>query len=241
MLITYQFDYQQELEKVYNESRWEAYYDPVLLPVLSSCCDGLGVKVVPTHETRKRGIKKHFIETYSIAGEKEVKKEKNGKEVIERRPTRLGIPDFVIVPEKSTYDNPLPSIVNVEFKLPINLTSKYIKCNPEEHKTELRHQFEYCKYNIFTDGVTWYLLKKSKDDKKAYTISKCIELYDYKKNQWKRSYRNAYDENEKDFFDSLGIKYDKSSMVECQPPEWEELMETIIETIKIAKNNNQQQ
>lgn len=241
MLITYQFDYQQELEKVYNESRWEAYYDPVLLPVLSSCCDGLGVKVVPTHETRKRGIKKHFIETYSIAGEKEVKKEKNGKEAIEKRPTRLGIPDFVIVPEKSTYDNPLPSVVNVEFKLPLNLTSQYTNCNPKDHITELRHQFEYCKSIIFTDGVTWYFLKKSKDDKEVYTISKCIELYDTEKNQWKRSYRNAYDEIEKDFFDSVGIKYDKSSMVECQPPEWEELMETIIETIKMAKINYQKQ
>ena len=82
MFITFRYDYQKLLEDIYDNARWEAYYDPAIIPILSSCCEGVDVKVVPVHETRKAGRppkdpskmqQKHFIETYSITKQTIVK------------------------------------------------------------------------------------------------------------------------------------------------------------------------
>ena len=55
MYVTFQYDYQKLLEDIYDNARWEAYYEPAILPILSSCCEEAGVKVVLVHETRKSG------------------------------------------------------------------------------------------------------------------------------------------------------------------------------------------
>lgn len=123
MNITYSFNYQELMEKIYDDARWEAYYDMVIIPLFEMCCKNRAVKIVPVHETRKSGRKplvkkKHFIETYSR--EKNVI-DKNGKITTKR----VGIPDFVIVPLDSTYEKPKDSLINIEFKLPEDLTKGY--------------------------------------------------------------------------------------------------------------------
>lgn len=178
MNITFCFNYQEKIEKIYDDARWEAYYDMVIIPIFNMCCKDKGVKIVPVHATRKSGRKplvqrKHFIENYSTVKEvteNGVKKEK-----------RVGIPDFIIVPEDSTYENPKKSLINIEFKLPEGLTKEYIDIKPKKYKSELLHQFEYCKNIILTDGVTWYFLENEDDIEKATPIN----LYDSKNNCWK--------------------------------------------------------
>ena len=167
------------MEKIYDDARWEAYYDMVIIPFFKMCCKDKGLKIVPVHATRKSGRnplveKKHFIETYSW-----VKKVTNRKGEIEEK--RVGIPDFVIVPLESTYEEPQKSLVNVEFKLPDGLTKKYVEIKPKTYKMELLHQFELCKNIIFTDGVTWYFLENKEDIDKAEPI----RLYDSENNCWK--------------------------------------------------------
>ena len=71
MEITMKFNYQQAIESIYTDARWEDYYDPVIIPFFNICCYNTGVKIVPVHATRKSGrkpflSKKHFIDTYSI-------------------------------------------------------------------------------------------------------------------------------------------------------------------------------
>ena len=179
MNITYSFNYQEMVENIYKDARWEAYYDMVIIPLFKLCCKDKGVKIVPVHATRKSGRKplvekKHFIETYSW-----VKDFTNKKGEIEKK--RVGIPDYVIVPLESTYENPQKSLVNIEFKLPNGLTEKYIEIKPQTYKTELLHQYKFCSSIIFTDGVTWYFLENKEDIDKAEPI----RLYDSKNNCWK--------------------------------------------------------
>lgn len=243
MYITFQYDYQKLLEDIYDNARWEAYYDPAILPILSSCCEEAGVKVVPVHETRKSGRhpndpnkikKKHFIETYSITKQITVKDRKTGKEKEETR--RVGIPDYVIVPNESKYEHPLPSIVNVEFKMPIDLTSDYKECNPNDHVDEISHQLEYCSYIIFTDGVTWFFLSRGKNNE-AFHMDKTITLYDQSKMNWKLAYREAYSDSEKELYRTLGIAFDDAEKVECAPREWYELLDEIKKVIRKASEN----
>ena len=181
MLITFQYDYQKLLEDIYDNARWEAYDDPAIIPVLSSCCEITGTKVVPVHETRKPGKqsnepnknkKKHFIETYSLTEQTVVKKKGMVKEITRR----VGIPDYVVVPNESSYDNPLPSIVNVEFKMPINLTSGYKECNPHNYTDEIIHQLRCCKFIIFTDGVTWFFIRNGEGNE-DFHIDKSISSF----------------------------------------------------------------
>lgn len=178
MIITLSFNYQDEIEKIYNDARWEAYYDRIIIPIFAMCCKDKSVKIVPVHATRKSGRKpivqkRHFIEKYSIV-----------KEVLENgkvREKRFGIPDFVIVPKDSTYENPKDSLINIEFKLPEGLTSEYIEINPKRHKAELLNQFEYCGKIILTDGVTWYFFENKEDIENTEPI----RLYDKGNNCWK--------------------------------------------------------
>lgn len=179
MNITYSFNYQKMMENIYKDARWEAYYDMVIIPLFSKCCEEKVIKIVPVHATRKSGRKplvekKHFIETYSC-----VKNVPNKKGEIEGK--RVGIPDFVIVPSESEYEKPQKALVYIEFKLPEGLTREYVEIKPQKHKVELLHQFELCKNIIFTDGVTWYFLENEEDIEKAEPI----RLYDSKNKCWK--------------------------------------------------------
>ena len=194
------FTYVQEIETVYRDSRWEAYYDLAIIPLLRMCCYK-GTKIVPTHETRNSGrprskTKKHFIETYSIVDE-------NGK--------RCGIPDYVIVPSSSTYDIPQKAYLTIEFKLPKILPHDYIEERPEKYKMELIHQLEYCEYCIFTDGVTWHFLKKTVDNTLKEELS-AIKLYDEKSRSWKVDERKIHSDSETN---------------EIHPQEWSDLKESI--------------
>lgn len=229
MIIKFQYDYKKLLEYIYDNARWEAYYDPAIIPILSFCCEEAGVKVVPVHETRKSGRpnkdqnkKKHFIETYSVTKQAIVKKNGIKKQVARR----VGIPDFVVVPNDSSYDDPMPSIVNVEFKLPSGLTTDYHECNPNDHVIEIKHQLELCDFLIFTDGVTWFFIRNGEGNK-DFHIDKSITLYDQANGKWKIAYRTKYSDSEKEFFKSIDIAFDDNEKVECAPPEWCELMEEI--------------
>lgn len=111
----------------------------------------------------------------------------------------MGIPDYVVVPNESSYDNPLPSIVNVEFKMPIKLTSGYKECNPHNYTDEIIHQLKCCKLIIFTDGVTWYFIRNGEGNE-DFHIDKSITLYDHTKEEWKVAYREKYCDSEKEFF-----------------------------------------
>lgn len=178
MYVNFGFDYQEKLEEIYINARWEAYYDLVLIPFISKYCEDKGVKIVPVHETRRSGRKSsnpkpHFIDNYSTMAEVMVK----GKQTVKR----VGIPDYVIVPSASTYENPKKSLVNIEFKLPEKLTTNYCEINPNKYETELSYQFRYCNNIILTDGVTWYFLKKISDIK----TSEAIRLYDNVNKHWK--------------------------------------------------------
>ena len=52
MNITYSFNYQEMVENIYKDARWEAYYDMVIIPLFKLCCKDKGVKIVPVHATR---------------------------------------------------------------------------------------------------------------------------------------------------------------------------------------------
>ena len=202
MNITYSFNYQKMMENIYKDARWEAYYDMVIIPLFSKCCEGKEVKIVPVHATRKSGRKpivkkKHFIETYSW-----VKNVPNKKGEIEEK--RVGIPDFVIVPLESEYENPQKALVNIEFKLPEGLTREYVEIKPKTYKTELLHQFEICKNIIFTDGVTWYFL----EDKKDIEGAEPIRLYDSKNKCWKDN-GEEYSDTEIELLDRIEGILDK--------------------------------
>lgn len=196
MNITYSFNYQEMMEKIYKDARWEAYYDMVIIPLFNKCCEGKGVKIVPVHATRKSGRKplvekRHFIETYSW-----VKKVPNKKGEIEEK--RVGIPDFVIVPSESEYENPQNALVNIEFKLPEGLTREYVEIKPKTYKTELLHQFKLCENIIFTDGVTWYFLENEKDIDEAEPI----RLYDSKNKCWENN-GEEYSDTEIELLDRI--------------------------------------
>ena len=189
MDITVCFNYQKTIEKIYSDARWEAYYDTAIIPLFDICCFGKAVKIVPVHETRKSGrkplvTKKHFIETYSI--EKEV------VEKGEKKNRRFGIPDYVIVPLDSTYENPKKSLLNIEFKLPDGLLTEYKAVQPKNYEVELLHQFEYCDNIILTDGVTWYFLEKGNDINNVEPIT----LYDFDNREWKKVYNDRYSDIE---------------------------------------------
>lgn len=203
MNIKYNFNYQQTIKTIYDDARWEAYYDMVIIPLFNMKCKDRGVKIVPVHATRKSGRKPavekpHFIETYSVEKEVLVNKEKKKK--------RFGIPDFVIVPEDSTYENPKPALVNIEFKLPDGLTKEYIEVMPKKYKAELLHQFEcFDKHQIdkniiLTDGITWYFLESEEDIENATPIklyddmNKCCESNDEEYSDTEQKLLNRIDE-----------------------------------------------
>ena len=224
MEITMKFNYQQAIESIYTDARWEAYYDPVIIPFFNICCYNTGVKIVPVHATRKSGrkpllSKKHFIDTYSMVK----RKIRDGKEV----EIRYGIPDYVIVPIDSTYDNPKKSLLNIEFKLPEDLTGEYKEINPIKYKTELQYQFEYCANIILTDGVTWYFLKNADE----INTAKPITLYDHTNKCWKKSHKIICLDCEK-------ALYDDQETDQCAPNELDELLETIKSMIEKAIKNN---
>lgn len=144
-------DYIKEMKWIYVNARWEVYYELALMPLLKECCTR-HTKVVPIHATRKPGRKssrKHFIEMYSYEDSK-------GK--------RCGVPDYVIVPEESTYENPQEAMVFIEFKAPIALVDKYMPLKIETHLEELTSQSKVCEYIIFTDGITWFFGKSKENE-----------------------------------------------------------------------------
>lgn len=142
-------EYIEELKWIYINARWEAYYELAIIPLLKRCCTQQ-TKVVPIHATRKSGRKssrEHFIEKYSYV-------DNDGK--------RRGIPDYVIVPLESTYDNPKEAVVFIEFKSPIGLNDNYVPIRIERYSEELKSQSNVCNYIVFTDGITWYFGHKEK-------------------------------------------------------------------------------
>lgn len=223
MKIVYEYDYVEKIKQIYNDARWEAYYDMAILPLLEQCCPE-GVKCVPIHETRKAGrkskeYKKHFIETYSGI----TLWKTNGKLTT----TRTGIPDYVIVPDNSSYDSPQKAIVNIEIKIPKEVTGEYVGLAVENHKIELIHQLSICKYIILTDGITWHFIVRNNKTQEKYTVLRTISLYDDDNKKWKQGKRKVYSNGEVDFYNNLNIEIDENEEVECDPPEWEEIIKSI--------------
>lgn len=154
-------DYMEEMKWVYINARWEAYYELALIPLLRECCTPR-TKVVPVHATRKSGRKspkKHFIEMYSYV---------NGKG------KRCGVPDYVIVPLESTYDNPQEALIFIEFKSPIGLGENYIPLRMDVHYEKLISQSQVCDYIIFTDGITWFFVQKCEGVLKCNQETICL-------------------------------------------------------------------
>lgn len=153
-------EYIKEMKWLYINARWEAYYELAIMPLLRECCMHQA-KAVPIHATRKAGRKssrKHFIEMYSYENAE-------GK--------RCGIPDYVIVPQESTYESPQEAFVFVEFKTPTDLVDKYIPLRIELHHEELMSQSKICPYIIFTDGITWFFITK-KDELECIYEPVCL-------------------------------------------------------------------
>lgn len=144
-------EYIENMEWIYVNARWEAYYELVIVPFLKICCTQ-HAKVVSIHATRKSGRKssrEHFIEKYSYLNS-------DGK--------RCGIPDYVIVPEDSTYEKPKSAIVVIEFKAPSGVKNNYVSIGIERYLDELKSQSNICDYIIFTDGITWFFGHKEEEN-----------------------------------------------------------------------------
>ena len=153
-------EYISEIEYCYNNSRWEFSFYAVLY--LFFCqFRSEQIKLVHCADWKSRG--KNTSQSMSKNLEKCSTEfiDKDGKKCIG------GIPDFQFVSSEYKYGEPCDAKVFVEFKKPSYSNEGVYKPLKYEIISEIQHEFENCDKIIFTDGISWYFLKKDKEEKKA--------------------------------------------------------------------------
>lgn len=163
-------EYIDEIQYCYKNSRWEFSFYAVLYSFLCQFRSEQ-IKLVhcanwTSHGKNTSQLMREVLKYCSIKFT-----DKNGEECIG------GIPDFQFVPSQYTYETPCKAKVFIEFKSPnFSDESDY---NPLKYEktSEIEHEFGSCDKIIFTDGVSWYFLKKHKVEPEAH-----INLYSDNKN-----------------------------------------------------------
>lgn len=161
-------EYKEEIIRIYRDLRREGYYYNLLTSLFEECikCD---MKVIPVY--LNTGYKENAI-----------------RKVHDRSKyaDSHSLQDIIIVPKQYEYENTMAPYVSIEVKKPtISLkdgkieTYKQVDANTDKNKKQLYSEFEYCKYIIFTDCITWYFLKA---DDKIYEPDICL----LENKQWKQ-------------------------------------------------------
>lgn len=137
--------YIESVENVYQDERLEVYYYPLIKKFLQSI-GSLEKKVINVSENKKAtGIHAGKKSVYTISG---------------------GLPDLIWTSKSYTYENPVRPYIVVEIKAPditieASVITRYNKVKPEKYEKQLRKEFKKNTYVIFSDCITWYLLKKN--------------------------------------------------------------------------------
>lgn len=145
--ITYD-EYKEEIIRIYRDLRREGYYYNLLTNLFEECITK-DMKVIPVY--LNTGYKDDII-----------KKVHDRSQYADSH----SLQDIIIVPKEYEYENVMPPYISIEVKKPDILVrnGKIIKYNAlkaEGKKLEqLKAEFRYCKYIIFTDCITWYFLKE---------------------------------------------------------------------------------
>lgn len=148
-------EYIEEIKYCYENSRWEFSFYAVLYSYLCQFRNN-EVKLVHCADWKSRGM------NTSSAMNKNLKlcsitfEDKDGKEHIG------GIPDFQFVPAIYSYENPCQAKVFIEFKTPAFSDNWVYKSLRYSKTCEIEHEFKRCEKIIFTDGISWYFIKKDK-------------------------------------------------------------------------------
>lgn len=157
--------YISSIISVYTDERLEVYYYPILKKFLSTICF-CDAKVVSVFDNKKvDGVHANRKSIYTNEG---------------------GLQDIIIVPNSYTYEKPEKPFITVEAKRPDidikdGIIKRYNKLKVKNNKSQLYEQFQKINYIIFTDFITWYLLKYENRD---ILIEKEISLIIPLKEDW---------------------------------------------------------
>ena len=148
-------EYIEEIKYCYENSRWEFSFYAILYSYLCQFRNNK-IKLVHCADWKSRGVNTspamiENLELCSIRFE-----DKDGKEHIG------GIPDFQFVPSIYSYGTPCQAKVFIEFKAPVFSDEGVYKPLRYSKTCEIEHEFEKCSKIIFTDGISWYFIKKDK-------------------------------------------------------------------------------
>lgn len=146
-----------EIKYCYENSRWEFSFYAVLY---SFFCQFRNehIKLVHCADWKSRG---RNTSSFMINNLKHCSIEFRGND---GKKHIGGIPDFQFVPRQFSYESPCKANAFVEFKSPqfsdegVYIPLKYKKTS------EIEHEYENCNKIIFTDGISWYFLRKHQID-----------------------------------------------------------------------------
>ena len=153
-------EYISEIQYCYKNSRWEFSFYAVLYSFLCQFRSEQ-IKLVHCADWKSRGQKTSQPMSENLKQCSIKFTGKDGKEHIG------GIPDFQFVPSEYTYETPCKAKAFVEFKSPTFSDEGTYKPLKFKKTSEIEHEFENCDKIIFTDGISWYFLKKHKDEQEA--------------------------------------------------------------------------
>lgn len=148
-------EYLFEIKYCYENSRWEFSYYAVLYSYFCQFRNDK-IKLVHCANWKSRGDKtsKNMKKNLKYCSIK-CRDDKNGKEYIGE------IPDFQFVPAKYSYGDPCEANAFIEFKAPNFSDEGNYKSLVYSENSQIKHEFEKCDKIIYTDGVTWFFLKKN--------------------------------------------------------------------------------
>ena len=217
-IITYDY-YIKRLFEINIECNHENYYSEVIVPFLRSCCIE-DTKIVPIYNDRATG-KKTDIETPLQARMNTICAAKDEGGYV--------VPDYIFVPQKYSFENPLRPLIMVESKAPIikNKDSyRDLKSLIGKYQEELKAEIKACKkgYVIFTDGFTWMFLQLKDDE--------IVESNNYNTIR----FLNLGERNRLVYKFTVKQKTKSKNVVFEAPKEWNELKKTIRSVLQeIAK------
>lgn len=148
-------EYKKEILDIFINERLECYYHPEIKKIIKLLCTSDDKVINVSENKRSDGLHGKCKHVYTSEG---------------------GLTDIIIVPSEYSYETPVNQYLSIEIKAP-NLdvknytVTRYNKIKVKNNIGQINVQFSKTNFIIFTDTITWYLIKKDTNITRVDEIS----------------------------------------------------------------------